>query len=116
LNDHSLSVCNQEYRFKRADGSYAFIFDKGFIIRNEKGEAVRMIGATQDITQRKETELVLKGLNEKLEKRAAELASSNEELEQFAYIASHDLQEPLRMVSSFLTQLENKYKNILDDK
>ncbi|MCY1528273.1 Adaptive-response sensory-kinase SasA [compost metagenome] len=52
----------------------------------------------------------------KLQKRAKELAYSNEELEQFAYIASHDLQEPLRMVSSFLTQLEKKYKDQLDDK
>lgn len=51
-----------------------------------------------------------------LQKRAKELAYSNEELEQFAYIASHDLQEPLRMVSSFLTQLEKKYKDQLDEK
>ncbi len=44
------------------------------------------------------------------------LSSKNGELEQFSYIASHDLQEPLRMVSSFLTKLKNKYENQLDDK
>lgn len=58
----------------------------------------------------------IKNAENLLQKRAKELAYSNEELEQFAYIASHDLQEPLRMVSSFLTQLEKKYKDQLDDK
>ncbi|MBC7382093.1 MAG: PAS domain S-box protein [Bacteroidia bacterium] len=111
-----IDICEHEYRFRKADGKYAYIFDKGFIIRNENGEALRMIGATQDITHRKETEILLHHLNEDLKKRAEELAISNKELEQFAYVASHDLQEPLRMVSSFLTQLEKKYKDILDDK
>ncbi len=108
--------CNQEYRFLKADDTYAFVFDKGFIIRNSSGKAIRMIGATQDITHRKETELLLKNLNENLEARARELADSNTELEQFAYTASHDLQEPLRMITSFLKQLELKYKDQLDDK
>ncbi|MBL7919304.1 MAG: PAS domain S-box protein [Bacteroidia bacterium] len=108
--------CNQEYRFLKADGTYAFVFDKGFIIRNSSGEAIRMIGATQDITHRKETELLLKNLNDNLEARAKELADSNTELEQFAYTASHDLQEPLRMITSFLNQLQLKYKDQLDDK
>lgn len=55
-------------------------------------------------------------LNKVLEERAQELIASNRELEQFAYVASHDLQEPLRMVTNFLSQLEKKYSAALDEK
>lgn len=68
------------------------------------------------ITERKTIESKLKKSNRDLEKHVKELAVSNEELEQFAYIASHDLQEPLRMVTSFLSQIERKYENVLDEK
>jgi PAS domain S-box-containing protein len=105
-----------EYRFLKNDGQYAYIYDRGYIIRDDNGKAIRMIGASRDITKLKENEVQLKALNEQLQKRAKELAISNAELEQFAYIASHDLQEPLRMVTSFLTQIEKKYGNIIDDK
>jgi len=70
----------------------------------------------KDISERKNAEFRLQELNDNLRKQARELASSNAELEQFAYVASHDLQEPLRMVTSFLTQLEKKYNELLDDK
>ncbi len=70
----------------------------------------------KDVTERKNTETILHSMNERLEKSAKELAVSNAELEQFAYVASHDLQEPLRMVTSFLTLLEKKYNNIIDEK
>ena len=70
----------------------------------------------KDITERKMSDLKLKELNENLQKQTQELETSNRELEQFAFVASHDLQEPLRMVSSFLTQLDKKYEHVLDDK
>ncbi len=69
----------------------------------------------KEITDRKRAENALRDLNLQLQKRAKELAASNAELEQFAYAASHDLQEPLRMVTSFLTQLEKKYTTLLDE-
>ncbi len=58
----------------------------------------------------------LKSLNNQLNETNYNLEISNKELEQFAYIASHDLQEPLRMISSFLTQIEKKYAEQLDDR
>ncbi|HLO73732.1 MAG TPA: PAS domain S-box protein [Flavobacterium sp.] len=106
----------KEYRYIKANGKYAFVVNRGIIIRNESGVATRIVGALQDITERREHEESLKILNKKLEIQTKDLINSNQELEQFAYIASHDLQEPLRMVTSFLTQLENKYQSKLDDK
>ncbi|RYY14920.1 MAG: PAS domain S-box protein, partial [Chitinophagaceae bacterium] len=69
----------------------------------------------KDATEKKLTASQLSELNEILKKRAAELHASNIELERFAYVASHDLQEPLRMVSSFLQLLEKKLEGNLDE-
>ncbi|MDP4149527.1 MAG: PAS domain-containing protein [Bacteroidota bacterium] len=55
----SATVWEDEYRFKKADGSYAHVHDRGHIIYNDEGRAIRMIGATQDITARKANELKL---------------------------------------------------------
>jgi PAS domain S-box-containing protein len=49
-----------EYRFKCADNSYKYVLDKGFLLKDENGKAIRMIGAIQDITKQKEEELRLK--------------------------------------------------------
>ena len=116
FSDPHENYWEDEYRFLKPDGSNAIIYDRGFIIRDKSGKAIRMIGASRDISKLKESESQLKALNKKLEKRAKELVTSNLELEQFAYVASHDLQEPLRMVTNFLTQIEKRYNDLLDEK
>jgi light-regulated signal transduction histidine kinase (bacteriophytochrome) len=65
-------------------------------------------GILRDITERKNAERLLESKNE-------ELAQSNQELEQFAYVASHDLQEPLRMVSNYTQMIGKRYKDKLDE-
>lgn len=104
------------YRFLRDDETYAYVIDRSSIIRNSKGKALKMVGAITDFSRIIEYEDSLKKLNISLNQRAEELVSINKELEQLAYVASHDLQEPLRMVSSFLKQLDEKYTSVLDEK
>ncbi len=82
----------------------------------ERNQTVGLVGISQDITERKKAELTLQELNTFLAIQASKLSASNTELERFAYIASHDLQEPLRMVRSFLQLLKKKYEGQLDDK
>lgn len=78
-------------------------------IMNDEKRCIKIIGSITDITERKNYENTLEELNKKL-------SNSNKELEEFAFVASHDLQEPLRMITSFLTQLDKKYADQLDDK
>jgi PAS domain S-box-containing protein len=96
-----------EYRFMRKDGSYAYVTDRGYVVYDAAQKPVRMLGSMMDVTEHKNAENQLQLFNEKLQQ-------SNRELQDFAYVASHDLQEPLRKVQAFADRLSSKYAAALD--
>lgn len=96
------------YRIQLKNGDIKYISTKALVNRDSEGNPLRMAGVCIDITEMKKgAEQTLFSLNENL-------LRSNKELEQFAYVASHDLQEPLRMISSFTQLLSMRYKDKLD--
>ncbi|MFN5319098.1 MAG: PAS domain S-box protein [Bacteroidia bacterium] len=109
-------IWNEEYQYRCADNSYKHILDRGVVLYNDLGNAVRLIGTMQDITALKRSEETLIQLNDALQHRAQQLLGFNKELEQFAYIVSHDLQEPLRMISSFMKLLLNSKEITLNER
>lgn len=87
-----------EYRFECADGSYRTILDKGFIIRDGKGTAIRMIGAMQDITEQRELQIQLK--KEEQRKKTEIMKAIIDAQEKERYEISHELHDN---VSQLLT-------------
>jgi PAS domain-containing protein len=99
---------NTVFRIKLKDGSLNYVCIKGSVNQNGSNKPVKMTGVCYDITDMK------KGAEKALFELNDELLRSNVELEQFAYVASHDLQEPLRMVTSFTQLLSERYNDKLD--
>lgn len=122
-----------EFRVTWPDGAQHWIQGKGNVDYNEQGEPWRMIGVNMDVTERKVAELQLselyqnvQELNATLEEQVAqrtealnqsnlELRRSNNELQEFAYVASHDLQEPLRKIQAFGNLLEEEYGEVVGE-
>lgn len=96
------SSYNIEYQIRRPSGDVRYLLGQGnYLVKTD-----RLFGTVLDITELKEAE-------RNLEVKVNELNRSNSELEQFAYIASHDLQEPLRKIKAFGDRLTNKFGNLL---
>ena len=96
-----------EKEYLRKDGTVIPVELKTFLIRDHEGDPLYMWAIVRDITERKHQ-------NKREQKFIEELKRSNEELERFAYVSSHDLQEPLRMVTLYSQLLERRYKDSLD--
>lgn len=88
-----------EYRYRKADGSYAYIFDQGYTIKNHQKYPIRFVGAMIDLTERKKIE-------DERELIIEELTSSNNDLKQFSFITSHNLRAPLSNILGILNMLD----------
>lgn len=96
------------FRLRNNRGEYKWFVSRLLPIFNEGGNITRWFGTSTDINEQKKAE-------ERLQKSAKRLERSNRDLEQFAYVASHDLQEPIRMVKIYADLLNLLYKDKLDE-
>jgi len=97
---------NIEYRIITAKQNIKLIHCLARSVKDEAGKLIKFAGSVRDITEQRSIEQTLKN-------KVEELNHSNRELEEFAYVASHDLQEPLRKISTFSDRLADKYKDVL---
>jgi PAS domain S-box-containing protein len=114
-----------EYRAVWPDGGFHYIAARGKLIRDDEGRAMRLNGIIWDISERKRAEEELRRAHDELElrvqERTAELSATvarlelvNAELQEFAFVASHDLQEPLRKIQTFCDLAQKRCAPVLD--
>ena len=99
-----------EYRIRLGDGSTRWIKAAGRVIADEANESQKMVGITLDITDQK---MFLEELSKQVNERTIQLRRSNEDLVQFAHVASHDLKEPVRKIKTFNSRLVHEFGNLL---
>lgn len=108
-----------DHRIQKPDGEVRYFHASGYLFRDKEGKPRRLIGATQDITERKQREQEIQQLNQTLERRVTQrteaLKASNDELRRFAYSVSHDLRAPLRHLMSYSQLLMKHYSQSLDE-
>jgi PAS domain S-box-containing protein len=107
-----------EFRIRDKDGSFRWHQGKASAMKDNKDKIIMWIGVYSDIQAQKESaEELEKAVEERtseLSEAIKDLSRSNNDLEQFAYVASHDMKEPIRMVSSYAMLLHKKYKDKID--
>ncbi|WP_165871536.1 PAS domain S-box protein [Flaviaesturariibacter flavus] len=95
-----------EYRMRRADGEYRWLLARATPVRNDEGIIVRWFGTCTDIHDQKAFANTLERL---VAERTVELQRSNDDLQQFAHVASHDLKEPVRKIATFESRLSHEF-------
>lgn len=104
-----------EYRIVRPNGSVRWLETRGTIIRDAFGRATRLTGVAIDVTERREGEDALKRSLASLQRMTRALERNNRELDQFAYVASHDLKAPLRGIANLSQWIEEEIGDALND-
>lgn len=104
-----------EYRILRPNGSVRWLETRGTIIRDAFGRATRLTGVAIDVTERREGEDALKRSLASLQRMTRALERNNRELDQFAYVASHDLKAPLRGIANLSQWIEEEIGDALND-
>lgn len=103
-----------EYRLKDVRiGNYRWFLGRALPIKDEEGKVLKWFGTATDIHDQK---LQNERLEELVAKRTLELNRSNEDLQQFAHVASHDLKEPLRKIRTFSSRLVEEYGSMIPEK
>ena len=105
-------VFQLEHRVLKADGTIGWTFSRAIPIINQNGNIIEWFGAASDITDKKS---LLTELERMVSERTKELQRSNEDLQQFAHVASHDLKEPVRKIKTFGLRLKNELSDTLNE-
>ncbi len=103
-----------EHRIIRRDGKVVWVRDTMVPYYDENKHIVRYDGLIEDITERKQAEEEIQGLNRELEHNILELTDANKELDAFNYSVSHDLQTPLIVIEGFIRRFLKIYDDKLD--
>jgi PAS domain S-box-containing protein len=113
-------VTDYPLTIRHKDGRLTDVLYNATVYKDTHGNVIGVFAAARDITEKKAAEAELEKyrlhLEDLVKNRTEELSRSNKDLEQFAYVASHDLQEPLRAVSGFVELLRRKLEKSLDEK